>query len=205
MQQGPDKLTERAERKRQKREAKKAEIAASTLDTLKQLGYANTTLRDIAQQSGLSLGSLTYYFVDKTELITYCVQLYKAQFLARISGALVGEDGPEAVLGRFAEALALSIKEEHSTHRLWYDIRAQALFDPAFRPVVAEIEAKLMETLALAVQAARLNPPGDLALRFAMLEGAFRYQLQRALLEGPAPLAQLKGEFRQVLDLIIRP
>lgn len=172
------KLEERAKRKAAKREAKKTEIAVSTLDALKQLGYANTTLRDIAAQSGLSLGSLTYYFDDKVELITYCVRIYKAEFIARIERSVTNAEGRDAVIDALATELSRSMNEDLPTHRLWYDIRSQSMFDPAFRPVVDEIEKKLIETLTRAAQAAGQQDTSVVPLGYAMLDGVFRFLLQ---------------------------
>ncbi|SIS56794.1 TetR/AcrR family transcriptional regulator [Paracoccus saliphilus] len=172
------KLEERAKRKAAKREVKKTEIAASTLDALKQLGYANTTLRDIAAQSGMSLGSLTYYFTDKVELITYCVRLYKAEFIDRIEKSVTSAEGRDAVIDAFADELTRSMTEDLPTHRLWYDIRSQAMFDPAFRPVVEEIEGKLLETLTRVVQAAGQQDTSAVPLGYAMIDGVFRFLLQ---------------------------
>lgn len=172
------KLEERAKRKAAKREAKKTEIAVSTLDALKQLGYANTTLRDIAAQSGLSLGSLTYYFDDKVELITYCVRIYKAEFIERIERSVTSAEGRDAVIDALATELSRSMNEDLPTHRLWYDIRSQSMFDPAFRPVVDEIENKLTETLTHAARAAGQQDTSAVPLGYAMIDGVFRFLLQ---------------------------
>lgn len=195
-------LEERARRKAAKRESKKAEIAASTLDALKRLGYANTTMRDIAEHSGMSLGSLTYYFTDKAELITYCVRLYKAEFIGRIESAVSGHAAPDRILDSLAAELARSITDDLSTHRLWYDIRSQAMFDPSFRPVVAEIEDKLNRTLGLALRAAA--PQGGLApsLGYAMIDGVFR-QLMQNTAEEPLGQAELTARFRQALERLV--
>lgn len=172
------KLEERADRKAARRDARRAEIATSTLHALKQLGYANTTLRDIAAQSGMSLGSLSYYFTDKAELITYCVRIYKVEFIARIRGAVKGAEGREAVTTALSKELARSMTEDLPTHRLWYDIRNQAMFDPAFRPIVTEIETALVETMADAMRAAGLPDESMAPIGYAVLDGMFHHLMQ---------------------------
>src|SRR6185503_10037661 len=49
-------------------EARRAELADATLATLGELGYARTSLREIAQKTEFSHGVLHYYFRDKNEL-----------------------------------------------------------------------------------------------------------------------------------------
>ena len=53
---------------------RRAQLAVAALQTLAELGYARTSLRDIAQNSEFSHGVLHYYFSDKFELITFCVR-----------------------------------------------------------------------------------------------------------------------------------
>lgn len=195
-------LEARARRKAAKRESRKTEIAISTLDALKRLGYASTTMRDIAAQSGMSLGSLTYYFTDKAELITYCVRLYKDEFICRIENAVRGRHEPDEILDSMAAELARSLTDDLSTHRLWYDIRNQAMFDPNFRAVVTEIENKLIQTLGLVLRAAA--PQGKISpmLGYAMIDGVFRILMQNTA-EEPLDQVELTMRFRQTLDRLL--
>jgi AcrR family transcriptional regulator len=62
---------------------RRARLAASALQTLSELGYARTSLRDIAQNSEFSHGVLHYYFSDKVDLIIQSVKQYKAECVKR--------------------------------------------------------------------------------------------------------------------------
>ena len=62
---------------------RRAQLAESALLTLSELGYARTSLREIAQNSDFSHGVLHYYFRDKVDLITHCVREYKARCVKR--------------------------------------------------------------------------------------------------------------------------
>src|SRR3954466_6008933 len=68
----PDKFAER-----------RAELGEATLHTLADLGYARTSLREIAQNSEFSHGVLHYYFADKRDLITQAVRQYEAVCVTR--------------------------------------------------------------------------------------------------------------------------
>jgi AcrR family transcriptional regulator len=141
-------LTEVAERNRDriarrqvdKFAERRAHLAAAALQTLAELGYARTSLRDIAQNSNFSHGVLHYYFSDKFELITYCVRQYKAECVTRYD-SIVATAGSVAELKReFGSAMATTLREDATLHRLWSDLRNQSLFDEAFRSDVAEID-----------------------------------------------------------------
>lgn len=173
-------LKEEATRRSDRRNAKKRALAEHTLSTLSQLGYARTSLRDIAEQSDVSLGILHYYFEDKAELISTCVQLYKEDFLARLDAGMAASGPPERIAGRIVEGLVESIEYDAEMHRLWYDIRSQALFDDSFTDVVTELEQAMIELcgrLLKRIDLAGLDPL-DIYLRF---DGLFRYHLQRKL------------------------
>jgi len=189
MNQIPSKLQLRAERKGRKRDEKKRQIAESTLSALKELGYANTSLRDIAAKSDLSLGMLHYYFEDKTELIIFCVSIYKQNFVRGVSEAIVGAQGRDQMIAAFAEALVRSIVDDKAIHRLWYDIRNQAMFDAAFQPVVDEVETLLIDVVRRALRAAG-QPDRDVDIQYALLDGVFRYLMQKQITGDPPPSRQ---------------
>lgn len=173
-------LQDEATRRSDRRNGKKRVLAEHTLSTLSQLGYARTSLRDIAEQSDVSLGVLHYYFEDKAELISTCVQLYKEDFLARLDANLAASGPPERVAARIVEGLVDSIENDAEKHRLWYDIRSQALFDDSFTDVVTELEQAMIDLCGRLLKRIDLagHDPLDIYLRF---DGLFRYHLQRRL------------------------
>lgn len=167
MTQTTEKLKQRADKKSAKRQVKKDEIAQSAIKALRDLGYANTALRDIAAHCDLSLGMLHYYFDDKEELIIHCVRLYKEGFVKDLQTATQGIPDLDA----FYAALATSLVQDWKTHRLWYDMRIQAMFDDSFKPVVAQIEADLINLVSFMMGP---NTPVSSARQgYALLDGIF--------------------------------
>lgn len=199
----PDKLKARAARKTAKREEKKRLIAESAIEALKELGYANTSLRDIAERSDLSLGMLHYYFDDRSELIIFCVEVYKRQFVADITAALDKAEGREGVIDAFAKALAESIVSDAPTHCLWYDIRNQALFDATFQPVVKDVEAMLIDMVRGALVKSGHESLETVDLSYSLLDGLFRYLMQRQITDGTQTIDELTEIFRSLLDQFI--
>lgn len=199
MNQHATKLYDRAERKNRKRDEKKQQIARSAIKALQQLGYANTGLRDIAADADMSLGSLHYYFEDKTALIIYCVTRYKESFVHDISQKIQLASDFESLVDGFSLALADTIIDDDSeTHQLWYDIRSQSQFDPMFRPVVSEIEASMIDVIAMAARS--LNLKIDVTTEYAALDGVFRYSLQERRFGKHRSRDDLCAVFRQYLQ-----
>ena len=59
-------------------EARRAQIIESAIETLAELGYANTSLARIAERAGISKGVISYHFAGKTELMEQIVeQVYR--------------------------------------------------------------------------------------------------------------------------------
>jgi AcrR family transcriptional regulator len=90
---------------------RRAQLADAALQTLAELGYARTSLREIAQNTEFSHGVLHYYFSDKEELITHCVRQYEAACVTRYdeivaSASSAGELKRYASFGEFSIALS---------------------------------------------------------------------------------------------------
>src|SRR6201999_3820554 len=103
-----------------KYDERRNQLAESALQTLGELGYARTSLREIANNSEFSHGDVHYYFSDNTELIVYCVTYYKAQCVRRYAGVVAESSPPEELLDAFAAKLVETLQDEAPMHRLWY-------------------------------------------------------------------------------------
>ena len=171
------KLEARSRRKSEKRELKRRELAKSTAMALSTLGYVNTSLRDIAEQSGNALGTLHYYFEDRVDLITFTVALYKRAFLDELRTAAEGSESIEDVINNLSAGLSHGVTYHADEHKLWFDIRNQAAFDPAFEKSISEIEGEIIDVFS---KVERHYFPGRSAatLDYTAVDGLFRYIMQ---------------------------
>ena len=145
--------------------ARRVELAEAALETLGELGYARTSLREIAQNSAFTHGVFHYYFADKNDLICFCVRHYKAKCVKRYDQVVATAQSREALMAGFLEKLSETLRDEAPMHRLWYDLRAQAMFEQAFREDVAQIDKSLENMIwriAAALRRARRPEPGPL-------------------------------------------
>ena len=122
---------------------RRSQLANAALVTLSELGYARTSLREIAQNSEFSHGVLHYYFMDKVDLITHCVKQYKSECVKRYDEIVTTSLTASELRHGFADGMATTMSEDASMHRLWYDLRSQSLFEESFRQDVREIDASL--------------------------------------------------------------
>ena len=162
-------------------EERRTQLAQSALATLGELGYARTSLREIAQNSEFTHGVVHYYFADKVELITHCVRLYKTQCVNRFDEIVITSRTADELLGRFAAKLVETMTTEAPLHRLWYDLRTQSLFEEAFRDDVLEIDRTLQDmiwrVIARYADLSGVTPLLDAQAAYAMFDGLFEKAL----------------------------
>jgi AcrR family transcriptional regulator len=185
---------------------RRAQLAAAALQTLAEQGYARTSLRDIAHNSEFSHGVLHYYFSDKTELITYCVRQYKAECVTRYDNIVATATSASELKRGFGAAMAATLVEEATLHRLWYDLRNQSLFDDSYRHDVAEIDDSLERMIWRIVSKYSRLAGTPLAVSSGAAYGVFDGLFQQALtrhLAGRAEAARdLDENVQRVLDAL---
>jgi AcrR family transcriptional regulator len=190
----------------EKFERRRTELADAALVTLAELGYARTSLRDIAQNSDFSHGVLHYYFHDKIDLITACARRYKTSCLTGADAILARCRTPKELSDGLADAFRTSLVDDGRVHRLWYDLRAQALYEPNLRADVAEINRSLEKMISgVVTRLADLRGvvlPVPAVYFYASLDGLFQQALMRHLSGDPVAGSDLRRAVLRVLARI---
>jgi AcrR family transcriptional regulator len=186
---------------------RRAQLADAALQTLSELGYARTSLREIAQNSEFSHGVLHYYFRDKVDLITESVRQYKAHCVTRYDEIVATSRTADELKRAFAAGLAATLREDATMHRLWYDLRTQSLFEKSFQSDVAEIDASLERMIwRIVSQYAELAgeqvsvPP---AVAYAIFDGLFQQGLLKHLAGSTAAADDLRQQVEGLLDRLL--
>jgi AcrR family transcriptional regulator len=190
---------------------RRAQLANSALRTLAELGYARTSLREIAQNSEFSHGVLHYYFRDKVDLITYCVRQYKAAIVTRYDQVLATSATPDELRQRFIDGMTVSLSRDADMHRLWYDLRDQSMFEESFRDDVCEIDRSIERMVGRIVgqyadrRGLRLAASSRLA--YALVDGVFQHALLDHLAGDETAAANLPRDLGVIFDqfVVARP
>jgi AcrR family transcriptional regulator len=190
---------------------RRAELANSALQTLGELGYARTSLREIAQNSQFTHGLLHYYFRDKIELITHSVRQYKAECVTRYDDIVAQATTADQLRDGIGVAMARTLVDDAPLHRLWYDLRTQSFFEDSLRADVLEmdagLEAMIWRVVTRYCELTDARPAMSSAVAYALFDGLF----QQALLHltagaDPAPVpGQLKDDVMALLAGIAEP
>ncbi len=192
-----------------KYDERRNQLAESALHTLGELGYARSSLREIATNSEFSHGVVHYYFRDKLELIIYCVRYYKAQCVTRYDEVVADSTTPQELLDAFAAKLLETLREEAPMHRLWYDLRTQSMFEEGLREAVTMIDRTLEEMIwrvvdryaELSGRATAMRP----ASAYGVLDGVFQQALLGHLAGQDGALDRLVDEVHELMPLMLAP
>ncbi len=172
-------------------------LAASALTAIAERGYARTGMRDIAQHSELSHGSLHYYFDDKDDLVALAVWNYKSECARRYDPIIETAQTSEEFAERFGLEMSTTMRDEASLHRLWYDLRNQALFTEGFRDTIVRIDALLQDMVwAVVVRYAELEgrePALAPTLAYGLFDGLFQNTLIRYLRGDASAVEELRA------------
>ncbi|WP_327100117.1 TetR/AcrR family transcriptional regulator [Nocardia vinacea] len=186
---------------------RRAQLAAAALHTLAELGYARTSLREIAQKSEFTHGVLHYYFNDKVELITHAVRQYEQVCVTRYDDIVAAATTAEQLRHDFGAAMAATLDADAPLHRLWYDLRNQSLFEESFRDDVLEIDGHREEMIRNVVDRfAELSGRPLLvpsATAYAIFDGLFQQALLRNLAGHSDAVDTLAIEAAALLDVVI--
>jgi len=183
---------------------RRAELGEAALQTLAELGYARTSLREIAQNSEFSHGVLHYYFTDKLDLILCSVRQYKARCVKRYDEVTTTAISYDELLDGFVAALGDTLRNEAPLHRLWYDLRAQSLFEAAFRADVAEIDKSLEKMIwrvmsrFAEITGVPLKAPSGVT--YAIFDGLFQQALLKHLSGDKKAVATMQSHVRLVVS-----
>lgn len=175
--------------------ARRRELADAALAAIAERGFARTGLRDVAAHTDLSHGLLHYYFEDKDDLIGQAIWQYKSECARRYDPIVESSQSGSELAERFGAEMAATLRDEADMHRLWYDLRNQALFDAGFRDTIIAIDALLSDMVWAVVE------------RFSALEGrapAVDPSSAYALFDGiflNALIAYLRGDLEAVEHL----
>jgi AcrR family transcriptional regulator len=183
---------------------RRAQLADAALQTLAELGYARTSLREIAQNTEFSHGVLHYYFSDKEDLITHCVRQYEAACVTRYDEIVASASSAGELKREFSAAMAQTLRTDAPMHRLWYDLRNQSLFEESFRADVLEIDQHREEMIWRVISRYASFGGFSIALSagaaYAILDGLFQQALLHHLAGDEDAAEVLRANVVRVLD-----
>ncbi|MGC0421402.1 TetR/AcrR family transcriptional regulator [Embleya sp. AB8] len=188
-------------------------VARAVLSVVARQGFEQASLRNVADEAGLAVGSIRHYFADHDELMTFTMRELSRRIGDRIRAHADRLLTPDAHLDRpaateelLAEFLPLDEARRQETG-LWLVFTAAAYTRPELRPCAAELQNDLHTLIARVLHEARSagGLPDDLDIDLestrlaALLDGL---AVQATLLPDRYPAQLLRQVLRRHLDAL---
>ena len=112
--------------------ARREDLAKAVWRVVRREGLDRASVRAVAHEAGLSMGSLRHYFGSQSELRIFAMRMVMERIEQRISALQLPEDPLEAARTVLAELLPLDA-ERQAENEVWLAFTAGALVDPELR------------------------------------------------------------------------
>ncbi|UCF38291.1 MAG: TetR/AcrR family transcriptional regulator [Acidobacteriota bacterium] len=171
-------------------EARKAQILQAAFRCLVSKGYSKLTIRDIAREAGLSLGTIYLYFENKEEILQVLAGATRQRADEQIEDAFP-EGSPLEMIGSVFEMVLTRYRDSDSEPLMKLDLQlwAEALHHPELQELFGDgLNDRIEKFSVLIVQAQRdglipasLEPEAVARLYMAILMGL---EVQKVLQPG---------------------
>lgn len=144
-------------------------ILRATLAVIGRSGIAAVTHRSVAEEAGVPLGSLTYWFATKDDLLREALRRFVADEAERLNAVAVqlgAGAGPADIAERFAAVLEANGGPEQIAQ---FELYLEAARTPALREIADESFRAYEEVAAAALRAAGVDDPERIAPLFVSL------------------------------------
>lgn len=134
-------------------ELRKIRIAEAAWKVIVQSGLEHATVRKIAKESGLSVGSLRYYFPTQAELLLFSMELVSERVKERIQAHLhqPKADPLTAIKDVIGEMLPLDDERRVETE-VWFVFSAKALVDLRLRQLNEQVYTEMSNAFKRVIQ-----------------------------------------------------
>ncbi|GAA3771558.1 TetR/AcrR family transcriptional regulator [Plantactinospora mayteni] len=118
------KVVDPAERRR--------ELVEAVLRVMRRDGLEQASVRNVAREAGLSMGSLRHYFASQSELMVFAFRTVIDRIESRLA-ALEPEPDPTRRAQRLLAELLPLDDERRAENEVWLAFNSRAMVDPALR------------------------------------------------------------------------
>lgn len=178
-------------------EERRERILGATLSVIARSGIGAVTHRSVAEEAGVPLGSLTYWFGTKDDLLREALRRFVAEEAERLKGIadLLGADAdPADVAERYATVLETNNGPEQIAQ---FELYLEAARNPALRDIAQESFRAYEEVAVAALRAAGVEDAERVAPLFVSLADGLG--MRRMAAGASPPLDEmLLGLFRRV-------
>ncbi|MED1438785.1 TetR/AcrR family transcriptional regulator [Aeribacillus composti] len=117
-------------------------IAVATWNVIAKGGMEKATVRNIAREAGVSVGSLRHYFSTQAELLSFAMKLVSERVSQRINEIDFSMPLLDAMKRMIREVLPLE-DDTKKEMEVWFAFTQKALSEPELQPLSKEVYLKM--------------------------------------------------------------
>jgi AcrR family transcriptional regulator len=129
---------------------RRSELAQAVWTVIRRDGLQRASVRNVAREAGLSMGSLRHYFATQSELLCFAMRLVGDRARARVAALEPAADPRRRAEQLLAELVPLD-DERRAESEVWLAFTGHALVDPAQRAIHQRIHDQLNGACATAI------------------------------------------------------
>jgi len=122
-------------------------ILNTAYDCLSRRGYAHVSMRDIADEAGVALSQVTYYYRNKEQLLLEVINKMILQYLREVGVKLESSADDKQKLASLIGFFKELVRDNPNLFKLFIDFTAQALWIPSFREQLDDLFQRLTELI----------------------------------------------------------
>ncbi|OWR27461.1 TetR family transcriptional regulator [Saccharibacillus sp. O23] len=133
-------------------EQQKIKVAEAAWRVIRQSGIENASVRNVAQEAGISPGSMRHYFSTQSELFLFSMNLVSERANARIAALSFDRPMPEVVRDMMRELLPLN-EEKRSEMEVWLAFMSRSIWDAALHDLANRVYEEMNQGMIRTVAA----------------------------------------------------
>lgn len=123
----------------------KQTILIAAFNCLSKNGYANVSMRDIADEAKVTLSQLSYYYKNKEGLFTEVVKSTIYQYMNDVEFNIKSAESKREKIAALIKYFSELLRQKPELLKLVIDFTAQSLWMPSFRNLVNNLYNNLSE------------------------------------------------------------
>ena len=102
-------------------------------------GYANVSLRDIADEAGVVLSQLNYYYRNKEGLLIEVIKMLAQQYLSEIENNLKKGESADEKIAYFIKYFEDMLRTKPELFKLLFDLTSMALWSGSLKELLSNL------------------------------------------------------------------
>ncbi|MGN7360962.1 TetR/AcrR family transcriptional regulator [Paenibacillus sp. SAF-054] len=120
----------------------KEKVAEAAWRVIRKMGLDQASVRNVADEAGLSVGSMRHYFATQSDLMSYAMKRVSDRVTERITGITFSGDLLKDIPLLVDEFLPTDEEKRHEME-VWFAFVVKSLSDPALAQLRCEVDNEL--------------------------------------------------------------